>query len=176
MNSRYVLPGDPRRADLDAIQERIDALLTVRSEVEGSLRPLSEVRERFDKAMPTYCWLRSAAWRQQSDRTAQGPSNIFAEPLTLADLEWLFGRDKILDCIVSALESAPNDDRQSIGATEYSSQLAVTDRQLREMYVLEEQEVIRLFDQGIKATRRENSDVGVIFNTWNTKEQEHAQA
>ena len=41
------------------------------------------------------------------------------------------------------------------------------DQQLHDLYIQEEEEVLRLYDEGIKVTRRENVDVSVVFNIWN---------
>ena len=176
MSALYVLRGDARRKKLDTIQQRIDALMAEKSGVELSNRPLEEIREQLGAEAPPYSGLRRVALNQQGDRDSRVTLNAFSEPLTLADLEWLFGRDMILDQVVSALALEPANERTAIGASQFSQRLADIDRQLRETYEEEEREVLRLYDAGIKAVRRENSDGGLIFNLWNNEETKHVQA
>lgn len=171
----YIFHGDKRRSDLDAIQARIDALVSERSDLMSAPRPLTEAREILDREASGHSSLAYRARGALLTRDRGAPEAIQpSNALTLLDLQWLFGRDFILDKMVDALSTVAEAKPAGISAAEFSQQAAAIDQQLRDLYVQEEREVLRLYDVGVKALRRENADASVIFATWK-QEQAHEE-
>ena len=164
----YIFPGDKRRSALDTIQARIDALTAQRSDLVASPLPLAECRDRLDRELGAHSSLEYRAKAALLSRQRGAEDAIRSdEPLTLSDLQWLFGRDFILGKMVSALTPVAEAKPPAVSAEDFTTQAAGIDQQLHDLYIQEEQEVLRLYDEGIKVTRRENVDVSVVFNIWN---------
>ena len=172
----YIFPGDKRRSALDAIQADIDALTAQRSDLVACPRPITECRDLLDREARAHSSLEYRAKGALLSRHRGAEDAVQAgEPLTLSDLQWLFGRDFILDKMVSALLPEAEAKPTGVSADDFTRRAADIDQQLRDLYIQEEQEVLRLYDEGIKVTRRENVDVSVVFNIWN-KEPSHERA
>ena len=176
MSLLHALPGDGRRKDLDKIQENIGAALAERDMLEAQPRPLDECRSLLAENMGVLSSLGYRARTVLRARDLRGMLRIDpAAPLTLADLEWLFGTDTLLDQMQKALATEAEALPAPVGASEYSSKLAEIDGRLHALYLEEEREVLRLFDAGIKAVRRENADPAIVFEAWGDIEPSEAQ-
>jgi len=163
----YALRGDARRKKLDALQDRIEALLAERAALDATPVTLDEVKQRVLTSIQSRAGnLRFVLRRALRTREARGLDLEPAEPLTLADLALLFGNEAITERLVEVVKPELDGLPEPVSEASYSARVAQISTELTELQLQEEREVLALFDAGVKAARRESADAALIFQVW----------
>lgn len=167
MLAAYAFHGDKRRAALDEIQNKIDAEQSELADLCARPRTLDECRALLSHVLGGHS---SLALRARGMLTARDLSMVdridAREPLTLNDLEWLFGREALLGLMTTALAPVLESKAEPVTDATFATKTEQINLRLQELHAAEEAEVLRLYDLGIKAVRRENVDPATIFNIW----------
>lgn len=161
----YALRGDARRADLDELQHRIDALLAEQASLQAAPMTLTEFKGRVAAGLGGWSGLRAALGTALRSRERQVTLDC-NQPLTLADLAQILGTEALMERLEQAatgiLERLPT----PLSASECAARSAKIQQELKDLQAQEEREVLRLYDAGIKVTRRENGDAKTILKVW----------
>lgn len=167
---QYLLPGNSQRERLDSLQERLNSLLAQRGDLAAAPRGPVEVEDFFKTAIP-YSGLRAAAksaTRDPEEGFAQAVNHL-AEPLSYADLRWLFGKEADAAMRQRIAEITETSGRSPIDMASRRSALKSLDAQIDELAVEEEREVLALNQAGYRVLRRANVDAELLLRVWNER-------
>ena len=167
---QYLLPGNSQRERLDSMQDRLNGLLAQRGDLAAAPREQAEV-EDFFKTSISYSALRAAATNATRD-PEEGFAcavNHLAEPLSYADLRWLFGEVADAAMRQRIAEITETSRRPPIDMAGRRLALKILDTQIDELAVEEEREVLALNQAGYRVLRRANVDAELLLRVWNER-------
>lgn len=164
--SNHALNGDVRRKALDAIQAKLKAATDKHDEVQRAPIASAEVRESILDELAREPVLASRVEGLFQHGHYPGKGLSAKEPLSLHDLAWLLGREAVADRLLEAATPFLARHASPIATPLRHSQLAEISEDIKALENEEEREVLRLFDSGVVAVRRDGANARALIDVW----------